>query len=508
MSNQPELIKPKAVPLSHATAARRGRGRDLRKLVVYLLFPLAGAMLFALFAFAPQFLAPEPVPGTRKEDRAIVGDITGEGTRSPPDTRASKPPPFEALRRQQARTEAQDELARFVELEIELRDSLEVAGWADEALDAAKELAHRGDESFVEERHAEAIEHYRAAADSLATLLIEGHSRFEAALANTLRALRDRDPREAENWLKQARMIKPEDAELLALTVRAGHLSEIIELFREAHNQELAGQWDDAIATYGRIRALDPATQGLDPALAKARREQSAQRLQSFLSAGFAQLSKDRLQAAQASFNKALSLDPENGAALGGLQQVEEQRLVKKVARLQREATQATAGEDWPAAIQAFEAILAMDANIQFARTGLAEATLQAETLAALRAIVAQAAGLSSDRRFAEARATLARAKEISPRGPLLAKSIAKARALLDRQATPVPVVLQSDNATEILLSNIGPLGKFSELRLDLRPGAYTLIGSRDGCRDVRTTITVRTGMPPVDIRCQEVLAR
>jgi hypothetical protein len=41
---------------------------------------------------------------------------------------------------------------------------------------------------------------------------------------------------------------------------------------------------------------------------------------------------------------------------------------------------------------------------------------------------------------------------------------------------------------------------------VSLRPGAYTLIGSRDGCRDVRQKVVVRPDMQPIDIRCIERL--
>jgi hypothetical protein len=44
----------------------------------------------------------------------------------------------------------------------------------------------------------------------------------------------------------------------------------------------------------------------------------------------------------------------------------------------------------------------------------------------------------------------------------------------------------------------------FAEKQLNLRPGAYTIIGSRDGCRDVRESILVRPDMQPVEIRCEE----
>ena len=507
MSDRDEPIRPRAVPLSHAGAVRRRRRFDSRRLLVYLFLTLAGALVFALFVLAPQYLAPVPA-GNDGSPSAATETATPADERPRASARPSEPPPFEALRLQQARTEAQDELARFVELEIELRQAMQVESWAAESYDAAKNLAHAGDESFVGERYAAAIESYRAAADSLQVLIAEGHSRFQTALADALQAIDGRNPDEAERRIAAAALIKPAHPDLERAVARAGRLPDIVTLLREAHNQELAGQWNDALGTYARIRTLDPETPGLDRAVAEARQQRAAQRLQSFLSAGFAQLADGQLNKAESSFRNALSMDPDNGAALGGLQQIAEQGLVRQVDGLQRQAVAAEGREDWPAAAQAFEAILALDANIQFAREGLDRARQQADALAALRDIAAQAESLSSDRRFAAARDTLARAEELEPRGLVLAERITEVQRLLSVYADPVPVLLRSDNATQVLLSNVGPLGSFSELQLDLRPGAYTLIGSRDGCRDVRTTITVRTGMDPVDIRCREVLAR
>ncbi len=474
---------------------------------VYLFLAGAGLLVFALFVLAPRFVEPV-LTGDGAVDTPVPGSAPARETRPSSAARPAEPPPFEALRREQARTEAQDELARFVEREIELREAMQVETWAAEAYEAAKNLAHAGDESFVDERYTAAIDNYRRAADALEALIAEGHGRFETALANALKEIDARELEAADGWLADARLVKPAHPDLLRAEARAGSLPEVVRLFRDAHNRELSGEWDDALATYARIRSLDPATPGLDQAMSRARQQRTAQRLQSLLSAGFAQLAGGELHQAESSFRKALSIDPDNGAALGGLQQIAEQGLVRRVENLRRQAGKAESDEDWPAAAQAYEAILALDGNIQFARGGIARARLQLETLAALRDIAARAEALSSDRLYAAALDTLGRARELDPRGPGLARQINEVDALLKLYANPVPVILKSDNATEVLLSNVGPLGKFTELRLNLRPGAYTLIGSRDGCRDVRATITVRTGMTPVDIRCREVLAR
>jgi hypothetical protein len=49
-------------------------------------------------------------------------------------------------------------------------------------------------------------------------------------------------------------------------------------------------------------------------------------------------------------------------------------------------------------------------------------------------------------------------------------------------------------------------LGAFASRDVELRPGTYTVIGSRDGYRDVRQTFTVRPGgnLAPITVVCVE----
>ena len=67
-----------------------------------------------------------------------------------------------------------------------------------------------------------------------------------------------------------------------------------------------------------------------------------------------------------------------------------------------------------------------------------------------------------------------------------------------------MPLVLVSDNATEVTIHKVGALGTFETHELSLRPGRYVIVGSQVGCRDVRREIVLSSGMAPVDIRCAE----
>ncbi len=501
MSEDPGIIKPKAVRLSHSAEPQTERSTSRPGwLLPGLATLIVGVILYALFVIAPDLVSPvDAVPAT-------IQPVGPEPPRHQPTE--AELPPFQALQREQARQEAQDELGRFVELELELRDAMQVGTWGQAAYDAAKELALTGDEAFLVERFTKSIASYQAATQALADLIDEGERLYAESLSAGIDAINARNQKAADAELARAGLVKPDEAELAHAIGRAERLPEVLTLFRTARNQELSNLWVEAVATYERIRALDADTPGLGDAIAKAQQGKSQQNLQAYLSEGFLALDKQSFRSAKTAFNRALAIDPANAVALGGLQQVAEQTVIVEIERLRLQAAGYATTEQWQAAAKAYSSILTLDANIQFAKQGLTRAEIQQQSFDTLSKIAAGAERLSSDRLYQEAQQILARAKNIDPRGPQLARIVQEVDELLQLYGNPVPVLLHSDNATNVMLSNVGQLGKFSEKRLNLRPGAYTLIGSRDGCRDVRTNITVRPEMAPVDIRCEEVLQR
>ena len=497
-------IRPKSVPLSHVApppAEQRPPARPLpwRQ----LLTGAAAVVLLALVFLVVPDLVEQPASSSVTGPSAELAPGATQ-TGQPSSTEDDQLPPFETVLREQTRKKAQEELSRFVELQIELENSMQVGEWGQEAFDAAKALATRGDEQFVAQDYDDSLISYHAAGDALVALISTGTVLLAEALANGARGLEARNQADALTGFQQALTIDPANAEATRGMVRAQLLPEVIDLMREAKNHELAGDFRAALTTYEEIQSLDSQTHGLTAAVAVARQGVQDMQFREYLSDGFQAMDAGRFEVARAAFNKALALKSGDSIALGGLEQVAERKDLATIRSLRSSAEGFEAAEDWRHAIEDYDKVLALDGNIQFAKSGRSLALEQDRTSITLGNIIASPDKLSSKSLFGQAGDILRSAQLLEPRGPKLAGQIDRVDELLTTYGTPVSVTLRSDNRTEVTLSTVGRLGTFDEKQLSLRPGAYTIIGSRDGCRDVRESILVRPDMKPVEIRCEE----
>ncbi len=104
------------------------------------------------------------------------------------------------------------------------------------------------------------------------------------------------------------------------------------------------------------------------------------------------------------------------------------------------------------------------------------------------------------------ARNVLERAARVSTPGTRLQAQQARLSEQLRQAETPVKVALASDNATDVQIYRVGKLGLFEHRDLELMPGRYTVVGTRQGYRDVRKELNLLPGAQPstLVVRCEE----
>ena len=113
---------------------------------------------------------------------------------------------------------------------------------------------------------------------------------------------------------------------------------------------------------------------------------------------------------------------------------------------------------------------------------------------------------LSSDSVANDAKQLLNKIELLDNPGSKIEQGALTLQELLILANRPVSITLQSDNQTDVAIYKVGKFGKFASREVELKPGKYTIVGSRSGFRDVRKVITIMAEMQDttVQVSCEE----
>ncbi len=454
-----------------------------------LVFAALGVLM--LLAIGVVFLLPRAVP----EHPPVLPRP------APPEAAESRPVQQSETQRQAV----EDLLGKLLALEDELR-TLAVDRWGGADWAEARRLTNSGDVHYRERDYMAAAVDYRQALGHLQKLRPQVGDALAAALAAGDEALLAGDQARAISQFELALVLEPANARALRGLERAGKLPQLLPLLSEAAAHEQAGELDAAEARYAEALALDSDWPGLRESLQRVREQRTQARFARSMARGFEALAAGRLDAARTAFRAALQARPGDAEASAALRQVESERRLQQVVDLERAAHAREEAEDWDGAIENYQQALAIDPNLESSRQGLARAQARAELARRLDAMLAASDTLNDDRNWQQARTLVDEARALDPKGPELARQIAALELALRIAATPVPVRLQSDNLTDVVIYKVGRLGRFSERVLALRPGRYVAVGRREGYRDARRSFLVAAdgSTPPIVVRCEE----
>ncbi|MDB6045214.1 MAG: hypothetical protein JWM63_3765 [Gammaproteobacteria bacterium] len=342
-------------------------------------------------------------------------------------------------------------------------------------------------------------------------LLDQVDGRAPQALATQLaagqKALASGQEEVANQAFDLARRIDPNDRRISDGQRRTRSLTGVLPLLADAQNAESARNYSRAAQDYSQALSLDPGNDKARSGLARANASFGDDNYAKAVGSGFAALGAGRLDDAHDAFEKARGLRPTGSEAAEGLRRVGAALSARGFASLRQRAAGLETQERWDEAVQAYNSALQADPSLLFAQEGKNRAAARAELGASMQALIDRPERLSGQSVREQARALLQSANEQSPSGPVLRSQIARLGLLLPADYDkPVRLSLVSDNATAIAIPSIGQFGTFAKRDIELKPGRYTVIGTREGFREVHRDITIAPGQEnqTISVSCSD----
>ncbi|MEJ1966340.1 MAG: protein kinase [Gammaproteobacteria bacterium] len=327
-----------------------------------------------------------------------------------------------------------------------------------------------------------------------------------AQLATGDRALAAGQGEVARQAYDSARQIDPNNRRATEGLQRVRNLSGVLPLLADGENAEAARDYARAVQDYSQALSIDPgnarAKAGLDRAHASFGQDAYAKSV----GTGFAALGAGRLDEARVAFEKARTIRPGGAEAQTGLQRVGAALSARGYATTRQRAAALEAEERWTDAYNEYDAALKVDPSLVFAQQGRARAGSRADLSSSLQALIDRPERLASPSVRDEAEALVRKASGADPSGPVLRSQIARLQILLPEFDVPVRLELVSDNATQVQITRVGTFGTFSKREIELKPGKYTVVGTRPGFRDVRRDVTIAPGrdVQTISVSCVE----
>lgn len=451
------------------------------------------------------FLLPESVERRVPVDDASTDETTTETAEvtAPEDAAPDAAP--ERDERVQARTETEAVLGRLL-AKVQTLEGRAVERWGGTPWQNTRAAYDAGDEAYLARDYAAATAHYEEAIEHIDPLLEQVDQVFAATLGDATRALEAGDPVEAVRQFELAVAISPGHAPAKAGLERARNLEQVLELTDQALARERNLELEAARDAFARAVDIDPEWQPASEGLARVDATINQMAFDSRMSEGLAALAGGDFLAARAAFRMAQSLQPGSTEPADGLLQVDQGIRLGQIGRMENKARQLEGNEEWQAAADTYEEILALDDTLTFAHEGLARSREMVALHERIEEYIADPDSLSADRTLQAATQLVVDVTKMGDIGPRLAEARDELARLLKRAATPLTVELVSDEKTDVSIYKVGKLGTFDATELTLRPGTYVAVGSRPGYRDVRLEFRVapEIEMKPVIVRCEE----
>lgn len=458
---------------------------------------LVGAMVLALAAAAFTFFV---LPG-------LVDSSAPAAPAAPaaPVTAAPVAKPVEDFERLAELKRQAEERREPLPARLGTLEQRDVATWGGAPYAQVRKDLAAGDAAMTARDFAAALARFNATGQGLDSLERQLPAVVRERLAAARAAFDAGRAADAQEKFAAVLKVAPDAAARSGLA-RARVLDDVLRETAVGARAEQAGDAKTAVAAYQRALQLDPVTaearEGITRLGARAANDAYATAMAQALSA----LARRDYATAQDSFERAGRIRPGTPEVADGLQQIRRVTETMSLTGIVERAVAAERAEQWSQALELYGEALKVEPALRPAQEGVERAEPRAMIDAELQSFIDKPDRLYSPAGRDIARNVLERAARVSMPGTRLQTQQARLTEQLRQAETPVKVALASDNATDVQIYRIGKLGLFEHRDLELMPGRYTVVGTRQGYRDVRKELNLLPGAQPptLVVRCEE----
>jgi tetratricopeptide (TPR) repeat protein len=466
--------------------------------------------LLLIVAIGVLYYLPKSIQYSRSEKFVSKGTtLPSNDTSKPP---ASSSPsvqgglsPWAQAQLAQDRQTAEQVLTDLLEKQSEL-ESKGAAIWGTPKYQFAQAKATQGDEAFRQNHFKAATRAYSEAVEFMDQLLKETQSVLNSTLKEGWEAFAAGNSESAKKSFKLAAMIDPKHDEAKRGLARAETLDQVLALLESGRQHELQNNLPLAQTDFQQASKLDPEFEPVQAALLEINNKLRDISFKQIMSEGFTALNRQDYKAAHKAFERASHLKPQSQEPLDGLAQVDLNHRLNQITEHQQRATSLERQEHWEEATEHYIAALKLDPTLVFAQQGKIRSLKHSILSKKLNYFIQNPQRLASKDVLDKAVTLKQQALAGEHKGPIREQQIARLSKLIEQAQIQVPVRLESDNLTNVIVYKVGRLGSFNTRQLELRPGTYTAVGTRPGYRDVRRQFTIAAGKipAPLVVRCEE----
>ena len=387
-------------------------------------------------------------------------------------------------------------------------DARGAARWATDVFATARGAGAQAAQRYAVGDYGAAVERWESATGQLGELERRRPQLLKETLDRGKAALAQGKTGEARMAFELALAVEPEQAAARAGMERAARLDEAFPIVDAAIADERAGRLVAAEEGFNKALALDAMVPGARDGLARLAARKSADAYAAAMSRGLADLAAGRADSARSAFRQALALRPDSKEARDSIVALDQGQRASALRLLEARARSAESDERWEEALAAWQEAMALEPGLEPAREGVARTEPRVELQRRIDTLIQKPERLWDPSGRAESRNVLAAAAAAGNPRQRLAAAAREVERLTAAAATPVRLRLESDGQTSVVIYRVGQYGVFDRRDVELLPGRYTVVGTREGFRDVRREVLLLPGTAPspVVVRCEEAI--